>query len=99
MLRKMMFLIVMMLLTAYLMSCAKLPESQIKIEGNVKMEIAKLGDSIPMTWGSMISVSSVSQFPGWVQVWFQDNNGNVYMIPYHVESNTFHTNYRYMKRK
>jgi len=85
--------------TVFLLSCSKTPETEPVIQGSVKMEIAKCGDTIPAAWGVVISVSSVDQYPGWVQVWFQDGGGNLYMIPYHIESNTFHMNYRHLKRQ
>ena len=82
-----------------LMSCAKLSESPQSIEGGLKMETAECDGSIPTAWGDMVSVSSVSQYPGWVQVWFQDKDGTIYMIPYQVDSNTFHPKYRYLRRQ
>jgi len=82
-----------------LMSCAKLSESPPSIEGGLKMETAECGGSIPAAWGDMVSVSSVSRYPGWLQVWFQDKDGTIYMIPYQVDSNTFHSKYRYLRRQ
>ncbi len=81
------------------MSCSKTPWSRPVVEGSVKMEIVKCGNAIPAAWGDVISVSSVGQYEGWVQVWFQDEAGDLYMIPYHVPSNTFHNNYRHLRRK
>jgi len=92
----MMALVVVML---SLGSCKKLSDTQLGAEGTLKMDIAQLGDDIPLAWGKVISVSSINQFPGWVQVWFQDKDGTIYMIPYHIESNTFHATYRQLKRK
>jgi len=90
---------VMVILIAFLMSCAKLPDTGQKTEGNMKMELAEFGDTVPPAWGKLVSVSSASQFPMMVQLWFQDNEGNVYMIPYDVDSNTFNATYRYLKCK
>jgi hypothetical protein len=90
---------VVILVVVLLSSCTKLPEAEVKVEGRFGMEMKKLEGTIPSTWGNVISVSSIGQFPGWVQLWFQDATGNVYMIPYHVESNVFHENYRYLKRQ
>jgi len=83
----------------YFLSCTKLPDAPTKTEGRHAMEVAQLKGPIPLAWGSVVSVSSIGQFPGWVQVWFQDNDGNMYMIPYHVESNVFHENYRFLRRQ
>ena len=97
--RKFLVCAIMTSFIALLLSCEKLPETQTNSEGTIKMEVAQLGDAIPLEWGNIITVSSVGQFPGWVQVWFQDKDGAVYMVPYNVASNTFHANYRFLKRK
>jgi len=88
------FLIVLLSL-----SCAKLPETPSTLTGGTKMEVLPLENTIPQQWGDLIAVSSVNQYPGWVQLWFKDKEGNVYMIPYNIETNKFHTNYRYLKRR
>ena len=80
-------------------ACAKLPDTAQNDKGQIKMELAEVGDTIPASWGKLISVSNASQYPGWVQLWFQDDYGNVYMIPYNIESNTFKKSYRLLKFK
>jgi len=92
-----MFLIVLLLL-----SCAKLPEAPTVPtgkEGGLKMEVLPLGNTIPLQWGDLIAVSNVNQYPAWIQLWFKDKEGNVYMVPYDIEANRFQTNYRYFKRR
>jgi hypothetical protein len=81
-------------------SCAKLPESQIPtgIEGGLKMESLSLGNTIPLKLGELIAVSSVNQYPSWVQLWFKDKEGIVYMVSYNIETNTFYNKYRQIKR-
>ena len=81
-----------------LFSCAKLPESSAGY--SFAMEELPLSDSIPLKWGELISVSSANlQYPGWVQLWFQDKEGNVYMVPYDVQVKKFGQYYRSLKRK
>jgi len=87
-----MFLIVLLLL-----SCAKLPETPSGTTGVIKMEILPLGNTIPKQWGDLITVSNINQYPAWVQLWFKDKEGNIYMVPYNVEANKFQTFYGYLK--
>ena len=90
---------VLVVFTICLGACAKLPDTAQNDKENLRMELAEVGDALPASWGKLISVSSVSQYPSWVQLWFQDNYGNVYMIPYNIESNTFKKSYRLLKFK
>jgi hypothetical protein len=88
------FLIVAML------SCTKLSEREVPtgMEQGLKMEVSALGDSIPLKWGELVAVSSASQYSV-VQLWFKDNEGNIYMVPYNTQTNTFFTNYKHIKRR
>jgi len=81
------------------MSCEKLHKTSDQTEKGLQMEIAQLGSSIPSEWGKIIAVSNVGQFPVMVQLWFQDDDGNIYMVPYNVDTNVFNANYLYLKRK
>ncbi len=85
-------------LIAAMLSCTKLPEAPTGMEGGLKMESLPLGNTIPLKWGELISVSSANQYPTWVQLWFKDKEGNIYMVPYNIETNTFNENFRHIKR-
>jgi len=91
----MMLIIICLLLS----SCTKLPETENMVLSGVKMESAKFEGGIPKAWGNLISVSHVSQLPAWLQLWFQDKDGNIYMLWYNSTSNVFLGKYRYLKRK
>ncbi len=96
--RKILLLLAAMLFSILIFSCQKLPESSVGY--SFAMEELPIGDTIPLDWGVLISVSSAHlQYPGWVQLWFQDKEGNVYMVPYDVEVKKFGKFYRYLKRK
>ncbi len=91
---------VLVVFTVCMGSCAKLPDTtEQNDEGFMKMELAEVSDTIPASWGKLISVSSASQFPMMVQLWFQDNDGNIYMIPYNINTNAFSKTYRHLKVK
>jgi hypothetical protein len=36
--------------------------------------------NIPANYGSLVSVTTATQFPGWAQLWFQDDMGTIRMI-------------------
>ncbi len=96
--RKMLTILVGMFFIVLLLSCAKLPEASVGY--SFAMEELALSDTIPLKWGQLISVSSATlQYPGWVQLWFQDKEGNVYMVPYDVQVKKFGQYYRFLKRK
>ena len=46
--------------------------------------------SIPSKYGTLISVSSVAGHPYWMQLWFQDENGDFRMVRYSIKENRFH---------
>jgi hypothetical protein len=88
------------LLVIAMLSCTKLPEipAPTGAEGGLKMESLTLGNTIPLKWGELIAVTSVNQYPSWVQLWFKDNQGNIYMVSYNIGSNAFYNKYRQIKR-
>jgi len=85
-----MFLIVLLLL-----SCAKLPEP---IEGRLRMEVLTLDNAIPLKCGNLIAVVPANEYASNVQLWFQDKEGNIYLIGYNADKNRFSKDYRYIKR-
>lgn len=58
----------------------------------------KEADSIPLAWGKMISVSSVPGAQNWVQLWFQDDEGTIRMVPYNVTDNLLSSQARIIPR-
>ncbi len=43
-------------------------------------------NAIPAAWGNLVAVSSVSQYPELVQMWFQDPQGEVRVIAFRVST-------------
>ena len=97
--RTLKYLAGVLLIVLLSLSCAKLPETPSAITGGMKMEVLQLGNTIPLQWGDLIAVSSVNQYPAWVQLWFKDKEGNFYLIPYNIEANQFTKDYRYFNRR
>lgn len=55
-------------------------------------------DSIPIAWGKLTSVSSVMGAENWVQLWFQDDEGIIRMVPYNVTDNLLSSQARIIPR-
>ncbi len=36
--------------------------------------------TIPLSYGTLVSVTSIPAYPEWVQMWFQDNAGNIKIV-------------------
>lgn len=92
--------IVAIVLVLFTISCTRLSEESIAIEGEqmAKVKMAHL-DSIPSKWGNLISVSSVPEYTTYVQLWFQDEDGNVRMVPYSIKRNQMISHFRLIHRK
>lgn len=92
-------LLVLLVLFAIAVSCAKIEETQGEAKGLISKEALPYIDSIPSEWGNLVSVSSVEGYSYWVQLWFQDSSGNIRMVPFDIENNRFHENFRLIPRK
>jgi hypothetical protein len=42
--------------------------------------------SIPAAWGRLVSVTTESTYPDLMQLWFQDDNGNVRMVAFRLRT-------------
>ena len=85
-----------MFLIVLLLSCTKIPES---IESNLGMQVLPLGTTLPAQWGNLVAVIPTSESASYVQLWFQDKEGNVYLVGYNVLKNKFALQYRSIKRR
>ena len=63
------------------------------------MQELPLGNTIPAQWGNLVSVISANEDASYVQLWFQDKDGNVYLVGYNVLKNKFALQYRSIKRR
>ena len=84
-----------MFLIVLLLSCTKIPEP---IESNLGMQELPLGNTLPAQWGNLVAVTSASEYPSYVQLWFQDKDGNVYLVRYNIWKNKFGLKYKSIKR-
>lgn len=71
------------------LSCAELDSTvDIRTENLVEEKLPENG-SIPMKYGNLVSVSSVAKYPDFLQLWFQNENGDLRMVRYIVSKNCF----------
>jgi len=80
-------------------SCTKLTEEKPVIEGEITVEELPYKDSIPANWGKLISVSSSPDVSRWVQLWFEDESGNIRMVAYNIIQNRMASQARVFRRK
>ena len=78
-------------------SCTRLGEAG---SGEQKLVLENLTrpDSIPAKWGKLVSVSSVQSEEKWAQLWFQDDEGIIRIVPYNVSDNYLSNQARIIRR-
>jgi len=88
---------VMLALLAGGISCTRLGEPGL---GEQKLVVERLmeTDSIPLKWGKLVSVSSVPGINNWAQLWFQDDEGIIRVVPYDVGGNYLSSLARVIRR-
>ncbi|NIM20307.1 MAG: hypothetical protein GTO51_08765 [Candidatus Latescibacteria bacterium] len=80
-------------------SCAKLTEEKPVTMGAVAVEELPFEDSFPSNWGKLITVSSAPDIRHWVQLWFEDDEGNIRMATYNIIQNELSDQVRVFHRK
>jgi hypothetical protein len=78
------------------LSCTRLPDAG---SGEIASQELPQMDAIPANWGQLIAVSNVTHYPDHVQLWFQDSDGAIRMVPYSVTGGNFVGHYRMIPRK
>ena len=78
------FLVVVFLLPA--LSCSKLPEKPTQEGVTVGSEQLPALDSIPADWGKLVSVTTNPAYPGWFQLWFEDETNTVRMAAFNFRT-------------
>lgn len=97
MIRRCAMLFVLSLLLLAGLSCARLGEPG---AGEQKLALEKLSqsDTIPAKWGKVVSVSSVAGQADWAQIWLQDDEGTIRIVPYNVSANYLSSQARVIRR-
>jgi hypothetical protein len=68
-------------------SCQRLGEPA-RGEQALKVQVLEHTGSIPASWGKLVTTSSCPAAKEWIQLWFQDDAGNLRMVAYNLEKNT-----------
>ena len=83
-----------MFLIVFLLSCTKIES----IGSNLGMQELPLGTTLPAQWGNLVAVTPSSESASFVQLWFQDKDGSVYLVGYDLLKNRFSLKFRSIKR-
>jgi len=70
----------------FLASCAKLPPTPAK-EGALPVEKLAQTNSVPADWGRLTSATISPDFPRQVQLWFQNDQGEIRLVFYDMPQN------------
>ncbi len=99
MLNRITLCLIMTFLVLINFSCTKLTEEKPVKEENIVVEKLPDKDSIPASWGKLVSVSSSPDVSRWVQLWFEDKEGNIRMIDYNIIQNRLARHAKVFRRK
>lgn len=72
-------LVVVLALSVTGPACQRLPE-RTPAATQVPSETLARADAIPATWGTLVSVSAIGQYPDLAQLWFQDAGGTIRVV-------------------
>jgi hypothetical protein len=79
--------VVILLLPA--LSCTRLPEGSSQKGVALVSEPLPSMDSIPAEWGKLVSVTTNPAYPGWFQLWFEDESNTVRMVAFNHQTKHF----------
>ena len=68
-------------------SCRRLEQRGPQASGGIPADHLADGMVLPADWGSLISVPASDRFPDAMQLWLQDNGGNVRVVAYSLTQN------------
>ncbi len=91
------FLVAVFLLPAF--SCARLPEKPAQAGATAASEQLPAPDSIPPEWGRLVSVTTNPAYPGWFQLWFEDEASTVRMAAFNFRTKQFDPDAMVLPRK
>ena len=79
----------LLIIVLFPLSCTKLDQVTTIGTSSLAMEELPGDGSIPADYGNLISVSSLDQYPTMVQLWFQNEDGDLRMVQYSFKYNHF----------
>lgn len=64
----------------------------------VSMDFVSELSSIPLDYGNLISVTTLPEYPNWMQLWFQDDQGTIRMVRVQFMANLIHNDVKVITR-
>jgi hypothetical protein len=61
------------------LSCQRLP-SNVSQPGQLRSEVLKTLDAIPMDYGNLVGVTCDSTYPNWAQLWFEKPDKTIVVV-------------------
>ena len=55
-------------------------------------------ESIPLEFGNLVAVTTMTEYPGWSQLWFVQSDGSIKMVRYHFVRNVIMADVKLLKR-
>jgi|GEM_PF-477531 len=81
------------LLIGFGVSCEKLTT-----EAEVNSEIAAPLTDIPAEYGELQAVTTMPEYPGWFQLWFEDEAGTIRIVRIQMAQNLIHRQVKVIPR-
>jgi hypothetical protein len=93
----MVFLLLVFLLSA--IACTRIPEAPTQDKGTLGTEELPALDSVPSAWGPLTAVTTTPLYPGWFQLWFQDQSGKIRMVRFDSKNHALRSSVSSIPRK
>jgi hypothetical protein len=82
-------LLILIFAAALCLSCARLDDMQDSGASAFAVEQLPQDGSVPGKYGDLVAVSSVEGYPDNLQLWFQDEKGDLRLVRFSVRRNQF----------
>ncbi len=70
----------------------------IACERDQDVEFSEALPEIPASYGSLEAVTTVPEYPGWFQMWFEDDEGTIRIVRVHLFDNVLLTEIKTIER-
>ena len=81
------------LLAIVCVSCEKIAS-----EGTTTAELTAPLTELPASYGSLVAVTAVPEYPGWFQLWFEDEAGTIRIVRVQMIQNLMHKQIKTINR-
>ena len=87
-----------LILACGLLACVGLGCERIKAPTEDISGIASVLTSIPADYGELEAVTSLAEYPGWFQLWFEDEAGTIRIVRVKLFENLMHNQVKTIER-